>query len=269
MIFYPPAKINLGLHVLYKRDDGYHEIETCMVAIPWYDILEITLSEEFQFIQSGNVIASSLEENLCYKAYKALKLAYQFPNLRIHLRKQLPMGAGLGGGSADAAYVLKGINELCNLKISNEELRNIAATLGSDCPFFIENLPQLAKGRGELLSPLQFDLAGYWIKVINPGIHVSTKEAYDGVILNNERDQSISAILEKDIHLWKSELVNDFEKSVFKSHPQLENLKNELYKEGAVYAAMSGSGSTLFGLFEKVPNDFKYPEHFNVFIGLI
>ncbi len=267
MIFYPPAKINLGLHVLFKREDGYHEIETCMVAIPWYDILEITLSEEFQFIQSGNVIPSSLEDNLCFKGYKALKSNYSIPNLRIHLRKQLPMGAGLGGGSADAAYVLKGINELCDLKISNEELRTISATLGSDCPFFIENVPQLAKGRGELLSPLQLNLSGYWIKVINPGIHVSTKEAYEGVVLNNERNQSISAILEKDIHLWKSELVNDFEKSVFKSHPQLENLKNDLYQEGAVYAAMSGSGSTLFGLFENEPNDLKYPEYFNVFIG--
>ena len=228
MIFYPPAKINLGLHVLYKRDDGYHEIETCMVTIPWYDILEITFSDTFEFVQSGNVIPSSLEDNLCFKAYNALKSKYSIPNLRIHLRKQLPMGAGLGGGSADAAYVLKGINEICGLNISNNELRNIAAALGSDCPFFIENLPQLAKGRGELLSSLSLDLSGYWIKVINPGIHVSTKEAYDGVVLNNERNQSISAILEKDIDLWKSELVNDFEKSVFKRHPQLENLKKDI-----------------------------------------
>ncbi len=269
MIFYPPAKINLGLHVLHKRDDGYHEIETCMVTIPWFDILEITFSETFEFVQSGNVIPSSLEDNLCFKAYNALKSKYLIPNLRIHLRKQLPMGAGLGGGSADAAYVLKGINELCGFNISNDELRNIAAALGSDCPFFIENEPQLAKGRGELLSSLSLDLSGYWIKVINPGIHVSTKDAYDGVLLSNELKQSISAILEKDISLWKSELKNDFEKSVFKIHPQLENLKDELYGEGAVYAAMSGSGSTIFGIYNHQPKDVVYPEHFNVFIGLM
>jgi 4-diphosphocytidyl-2-C-methyl-D-erythritol kinase len=179
------------------------------------------------------------------------------------------MGAGLGGGSADAAYVLKGINELCGLNISNDELREIAATLGSDCPFFIEHIPQLAKGRGEVLSNMKLDFSGYWIKVINPGIHVSTKEAYDGVVLNNRSSQTISTILEKDIQLWKSELVNDFEKSVFKIHPQLEDIKNDLYHEGAVYAAMSGSGSTIFGLFENEPTDVKYPEHFNVFIGLM
>jgi 4-diphosphocytidyl-2-C-methyl-D-erythritol kinase len=267
MILYPPAKINLGLHVLFKRSDGYHEIETCMVAIPWFDILEITFADSFSFVQSGNVIPSSLSENLCYKAYEALKSKYPIPSLRIHLRKQLPMGAGLGGGSADAAYVLKGINEMCNLNLSNKELCAIAATLGSDCPFFIENLPQLAQGRGERLSQLDLNVAGYWIKVINPGIHVSTKEAYDGVVLNNERKTNIVETLKRDIKTWKTELVNDFEQSVFKRHPQLENIKNELYQEGAVYAAMSGSGSTLFGLFKNEPVKGEYPISYNVFIG--
>jgi 4-diphosphocytidyl-2-C-methyl-D-erythritol kinase len=267
MILYPPAKINLGLHVLFKRSDGYHEIETCMVAIPWFDILEITFADSFSFVQSGNVIPSSLSENLCYKAYEAIKVKYPISSLRIHLRKQLPMGAGLGGGSADAAYVLKGINEICNLKLSNIELCAIAATLGSDCPFFIENVPQLAKGRGERLSLVDLNLTGYWIKVINPGLHVSTKEAYYGIVLNNERNEGIDEILKRDINTWKSDLVNDFEKSVFKSHPQLENIKNKLYQEGAVYAAMSGSGSTLFGLFESEPQKGIYPNNYNVFIG--
>jgi 4-diphosphocytidyl-2-C-methyl-D-erythritol kinase len=267
MILYPPAKINLGLHVLFKRPDGYHEIETCMVPIPWFDILEITFADEFSFVQSGNVIPSSISENLCYRAYEAIKSKYPIPALRIHLRKQLPMGAGLGGGSADAAYVLKGINTICNLNLSDNELRDIASSLGSDCPFFIVNGPQLALGRGERLSNLDLNFSGYWIKVINPGIHVSTKEAYEGVILNNARKVAIADILQKDKVSWKSELVNDFENSVFKLYPLLEQIKTDLYAEGSIYAAMSGSGSTIFALFQTEPKKVEYPENYTVFIG--
>jgi len=252
MILYPPAKINLGLHVLFKRSDGYHEIETCMVAIPWFDILEITFADSFSFVQSGNVIPSSLSENLCYKAYEALKSKYPIPSLRIHLRKQLPMGAGLGGGSADAAYVLKGINEMCNLNLSNKELCAIAATLGSDCPFFIENTPKIIRGRGEILEPSSVSLQGSYLVLIHPGIHVGTKEAYAGVTPAAPKT-SLEEVL-ADRSRWKDELVNDFEKSVFQAHPEIAQIKSSLYQAGAYYASMSGSGSSVFGLFDEKPN---------------
>lgn len=252
MILYPPAKINLGLNILSKRDDGYHEIETCMVPIPFYDILEITLSETFEFFQSGLRIPGESGTNLCEKAFYKLKDAFQIPNVRIHLRKQIPMGAGLGGGSSDAAYVLKGLNELFDLKIEEKTLEEIAAELGSDCPFFIKNKAQIATGRGELLHEIPLHLVGKYLILLNPGIHVGTKEAYEGVVPKIPKIP-ISEIIQSPIENWQSTLKNQFEQHIFVKYPKIAELKQVLVDMGAVYASMSGSGSSLYGIFDEKP----------------
>ena len=253
MILFPPAKINLGLNVPFKREDGYHEIETCMYPIPFLDVLEILPAETFSFRQTGLVIPGNDADNLCVKAYNLMNAHYSIPPVYIHLRKEIPMGAGMGGGSADAAYVLKGLNEIFELEIAQEELELLAGELGSDCPFFIKNEAQIAKGRGEILSPCAVTLHGYFLKIINPGIHIGTKEAYAGIQFGT-LTKSIKEIVEGPISDWKSLLKNDFETNCFKSHPSLEELKTALYKEGAIYAAMSGSGSTMFGIFKHEPS---------------
>jgi 4-diphosphocytidyl-2-C-methyl-D-erythritol kinase len=253
MILFPPAKVNLGLNVLYKRNDGYHEIDTCMVPVPLCDILEIVPSETFQFVQSGLAVDSNEEHNLCVKAFRLLKKTVDFPNVYIHLRKQIPMGAGLGGGSSDAAYVLKGINELFKLNLTLETLEILAAQLGSDCPFFIQNIPQIAQGRGEILKPIALNLNGYFIKLINPGIHSNTAKAYQEMVFSDQKSH-IKDVLEGAVSNWKNTLTNDFEKSLFEQHPILLNIKNSLYLEGACYASMSGSGSTMYGLFKNLPS---------------
>lgn len=253
MILFPPAKINLGLNVQFKREDAYHELETCMVTVPVVDVLEILQAEQFSFQQSGLAIPGDLGENLCVRAYHLMVENFSIPPVYIHLRKEIPMGAGLGGGSSDAAYVLKGIKTLFDLDCSIEQLESLAAQLGSDCPFFIKNEAQIGKGRGELLSPCNVNLSGYFIKIVNPGIHISTKEAYAGIVFG-QHEKSIKEIVEGSIDKWKTELKNDFETQLFVVHPQLASIKERLYAEGAVYAAMSGSGSTLFGIFKTEPN---------------
>ena len=252
MILFPPAKINLGLHVLRKREDGYHDLDTCMVPIPLCDVLEILPSKQFEYHQTGLTIPGATDDNLCVKAYNLLKLEYNLPPVYMHLRKEIPMGAGLGGGSSDAAYVLTGLNTLFELKLSNSKLEEYAAKLGSDCPFFVKNEAQIARGRGEILSPCTLDLKGMYLKIINPGIHIGTKEAYSGVLPNAD-GASVSSLIEEPIESWKDQLKNDFEVSVFSSHSILKEIKEKLYDEGAIYAAMSGSGSTMFGIFKEKP----------------
>ena len=253
MILFPPAKINLGLNVLRKREDGYHDLDTCMVPIPLCDVLELLPSDEFEYHQTGLSIPGAADDNLCVKAYKLLKDDYNLPPVYMHLRKEIPMGAGLGGGSSDAAYVLTGLNTLFQLNIQTAKLEEYAARLGSDCAFFVKNEAQIAHGRGEILSPCPLDLLGMYIKIINPGIHVGTKEAYDGV-KPNPNARSVDEILSLDIEQWKGQLKNDFETSVFRNHPVLQEIKDKLYTEGAIYAAMSGSGSTMFGIYSTKPN---------------
>jgi 4-diphosphocytidyl-2-C-methyl-D-erythritol kinase len=252
MILFPPAKINLGLQILFKRNDGFHELETVMTPIPFNDILEIIPSETFEFKQTGLSIPGESKYNLCVKAYELMKKLYNIPPVLIHLRKIIPMGGGLGGGSSDAAYVLTGINTLFNLNISTKTLEEIASQLGSDCPFFVQNISQLAKGRGEELSPIDLILKGYYLKIINIGLHVGTKEAYEGAQFSSN-SRPVSEIIFQPISTWKNELQNDFEKTVFKIYPELETIKENLYSEGAIYSAMSGSGSTMFGIFESEP----------------
>lgn len=252
MILFPPAKINLGLNVLFKREDGYHELDTCMVPIPLFDVLEIVPAVEFSFHQTGIAILGDSSENLCVKAYNLMTENFSIQPVYIHLRKEIPMGAGLGGGSSDAAYVMKGINALFNLNCSIEKMVELAALLGSDCPFFIKNEPQIAKGRGEILSICNLNLQGYFLKIVNPGIHIGTKEAYDGIELGKE-STSVQNVVENSITNWKNELKNDFEVRAFKTYPILDEIKEKLYAEGAIYAAMSGSGSTLFGIYQSEP----------------
>ncbi len=252
MILFPPAKINLGLNVLFKRIDGYHELDTCMLPIPFTDVLELLPSKEFSFTQTGNALPGLLEYNLCVKAYKLMVDKFDIQPLYIHLRKEIPSGAGLGGGSADAAFVIKGINDLYQLNCSIEQLQNLASTLGSDCPFFINNQAQIAKGRGEILSSCNLNLAGYYLKIINPGIHIGTKEAYDGIVFN-ENNLSVKEIVEGPVLSWRDNLKNDFETTAFSNYPVLEGIHKQLYSEGAIYASMSGSGSTMYGIFWDEP----------------
>jgi 4-diphosphocytidyl-2-C-methyl-D-erythritol kinase len=265
MIIFAPAKINLGLNVLFKRPDGYHELDTCMLPVPLYDVLELLKSEKFEFYQTGIVVPGSSEDNLCIKAYQLLKNEFDLPPVYMHLRKEIPMGAGLGGGSSDASHVLKGLNELFELGLSIQELEDRSAKLGSDCPVFIQNKAQIAQGRGEVLKPCKVDLSGYWIKLIHPGIHVGTKEAYAGIVFS-DNNKSVQTIVEGPIEEWKSGLKNDFETSVFALHPALAKVKTDLYQEGAVFAAMSGSGSTVFGIFRDEPQSTNLTAGYSEFI---
>lgn len=248
MINFPTCKINLGLHILKRRDDGYHDVETAMLELPFNDVLEFVESEPATFTTSGLEIPGS--GNLVLDAEKLFRKYRVFPNLAFHLHKLIPMGGGLGGGSSDAAFALKMIRDKYAPGIPNEVLKVMAAEIGSDCAFFIDGGLQFATGRGEVLSPLTIDLKNKWVVLVNLGIHVSTKEAYEGVIPNSNRIP-LKEILAKPIYHWKDELVNDFETSVFRKYPELEIVKNDLYRHGAVYASMTGSGSTLFGIFEE------------------
>lgn len=260
MILFPPAKINLGLNILRKREDGFHEIESGMIAIPLFDALEILPADSFSFQQFGIIIDSDPEDNLCVKAYRLLESNYGISPVNIQLVKRIPMGAGLGGGSADASYVLRGLSDLFNLAISDDRLRELAAQLGSDCAFFISDQPQIAKGRGELLEPADVDLSGYWIKLINPGIHISTAEAYANVQFSLS-EEPLHALLKRPMDEWKHSVENGFEASIFPMHPELAEIKAKLYDEGAIYASMSGSGSTLFGIFKSRPEKM-HPTYF-------
>ena len=269
MILYPPAKINLGLHVLYKRSDGFHEIESVMYPLPFYDVLEILPAQKNSFQQSGIIFADTNEKNLCEKAVDLMQSKFNTPPVSIHLRKQIPVGAGLGGGSADAAYVILALNQLFSLGLSNLEMEEIAATLGSDCPFFIQNKVRMVSGRGEILSDVDCDLSEYFLVLLNPKIHISTKEAYSKV-LPKENELNIASILQENISTWQSTVKNDFESPICKQYPLIQECLDQLKKAGAIYAAMSGSGSTVFGIFPS--SDYKLPtflSEFIVFQGLL
>lgn len=266
MIRFPNAKINLGLHITGKRKDGYHEIDTCMFPIPLYDALEMILDQKTTFTSTGLEIPGSEKDNLIFKALKLLRKDFnELPHLNIHLHKNIPMGAGLGGGSADAAFALSMMNNLFDLLLEDWFLEDYAAQLGSDCPFFIENTPKIATGRGEILEPVEVDLSGKHLLLINPNIHIGTKEAYAGVSPKTSSIDLKEVIAERS--RWKDELVNDFEASIFPQYPEIASIKSQLYEMGAFYAAMSGSGSTVFGLFDKKPEKGNWKKGYFVFEG--
>ena len=264
MIIFPNSKINLGLHILNKREDGFHNLETVFYTLPLKDALEIIRNEEQDagevvFLNSGNLIEGDTQNNLCIKAYHLLKKDYPLlPAIQMHLHKTIPMGAGLGGGSSNAAFALKLLNDKFQLGLSTQQLIDYALQLGSDCPFFILNKPCFATSRGELIEPVVLDLSSYQFAIVNPGIHVSTSWAFANLRPDNEKNVDASgrlerpdlrAILQQPIHAWKDQLINEFEEPVCKQYPEIANIKQQLYDAGAIYASMTGSGSTVFGLF--------------------
>jgi len=255
MVVFPHCKINLGLQVISKRDDGYHNIETCFYPVPWTDILEIIKAEAFAFSCSGISIPGKEEDNLCVKAYQLLRNDFGLSPVHIHLHKVIPTGAGLGGGSSDAAFALRALNSIFNLKLSVQQLREYASRLGSDCSFFIEDKPMLGTGRGEELSPASVILKGLFLVLVKPEIHISTAEAYAG-IKPQQPTSSLQEIFALPVTKWKNVLINDFEKSVFEKHPAIQSLKKSLYQHGAIYSSMSGSGASVFGIFSS-PVDLK------------
>lgn len=268
MISFPNAKINLGLHITSKRKDGYHDIETCMVPIPLYDALEMVVDKKTVFETTGLSIPGEEKDNLILKALKLLRKDFNdIPHVHIHLHKNIPMGAGLGGGSADAAFALTQVNQLFELYLEDWFLEDYAAELGSDCPFFIQNTPKIATGRGEILESVDVTLKGDYIVLVKPPVHIGTKEAYAGVKPQAPKN-TLKEIL-KDKSSWRELLVNDFEASIFPQYPELAKIKAKLYEMGAYYAAMSGSGSTVFGLFSEAPVKGDWPTEYFVFEGLV
>ncbi len=250
MICFPNAKINLGLNIVSKREDGYHNIETIFYPIELKDVLEIVPAKNTKgtFVQSGIPVDGNPNNNLVIKASNLLKNTFKIPEIDIYLRKNIPFGAGLGGGSADAAFMIKLLNDYAELNMSSQQMEDFAAQLGADCPFFIENKPVFAEGIGNIFSPVEVSLSSYHIDVIKPDIHVSTQEAYSRV-RPQKPEKSIKEIISEPIETWKDQLINDFEYSVFEKHPEINDLKKQMYDKGAVYASMSGSGSSVFGIF--------------------
>lgn len=250
MILFPNAKINLGLDILRKRPDGYHDIETVMVPIGWRDVLEIVPSRdgETSLTVSGREVACPPEKNLVMKAFRALDKLVGLPPVEIFLRKIIPDGAGLGGGSADASFTLVGLNRLFSLGLSDEDLAGVAATLGADCPFFIYNRPMLATGTGTELRPVDVNLAGLWLVVVKPPVGIPTATAYASVTPHIPQT-SLAERISLGVGEWQGRVVNDFEDSVFPAYPAVADVKRRLMEAGAVYTSMSGSGSAVFGLF--------------------
>lgn len=254
MISFPNCKINLGLYVTAKRTDGYHDLETVFFPVPLNDILEFIPSSTESFHTSGIPVLGNASDNLCLKAYGLMKQQHpELPPLSIHLHKVIPMGAGLGGGSADGAFMLSMLNSYFSLGHSEEELIQMALMLGSDCPFFIINQPAHALGRGEVLTRIRLSLKGLYLSIVNPGIHVSTAEAFRGVTPRPTTTDLKNRLLEP-VETWKEWLGNDFETGVFALHPAIRQVKQKLYDAGAAYASMSGSGSTVYGIFRQKPS---------------
>lgn len=259
MILHPHAKINLGLRILRRRPDGYHDIESCMLPIGWADQLAVEIAAEAtedSYEIAGLAGELPIERNLVYKAVQLLRAQHpEIPPLQLKLEKLIPTEAGLGGGSADAAYTLLAINELCRLDLSTAQLEAMAGELGSDCPFFIQSRPVLVTGRGERLTPLTMPstLLGKWLLIVKPPIGMSTAEAYRQVTRHPEAEGKLTALLEQPIGQWRELIVNDFESVVFAHYPELAALRDTLYRHGALYAAMSGSGTAIYGIFDDNP----------------
>ena len=255
MICFPNAKINLGLNIVSKRPDGYHNIETIFYPIPVKEALEIVPAETDRFHATGIAVDAPPEKNLVIRALHALRKVREVPPLEIHLLKAIPFGAGLGGGSADAAFMLRLVNDCCRLGLTPEELEAIAAPIGADCPFFIRNQPVFATGTGNCFESINLSLKGYHLCLVKPEVAVSTAEAY-AQVTPCAPDRSLKEIIQLPVDQWKEAMVNDFEVSVFPRHPLIGQIKEKLYDAGALYAAMSGSGSSVFGLFTQ-PTDLK------------
>ena len=271
MITFPHCKINLGLHITGKRPDGFHSLESVFLKVPLHDVLEVTEQKEsdgdsaWSFESSGIAFPGDASSNLVIKAYEVLKDLFSLPPVKIFLHKIIPMGAGLGGGSSDGAFMLKLLNRKFGLNIPASELMELAVKLGSDCPFFIDDDSAYVTGRGEVTEPFPVNLKDYFIVLVNPGIHVGTAEAF-GMIKPQSNRPDIRRILEKDIQEWKDDLINDFEKPVANKYPEIMRIKQRLHDAGALYSSMTGSGSTVFGIFKDKPDLNIFPENYFVWV---
>ena len=273
MIVYPNAKINLGLNVINKRTDGYHNLNTIFYPVPLCDAIEFVLANDgvTSFSSSGIPVGGSSEDNLIMKAYHLINRHHKLPALKIHLHKVIPMGAGLGGGSSDAAFFLSTLNSFFNLNLSEEALADMARILGADCAFFIYNSPCLATNRGDRFNFLEERLKNKFLIIVKPDVHVSTAEAYNGVLPFVPAFSNESVYLNEPLVNWEGKMINDFEKSVFIKFPEIKLVKEKLYSLGALYASMSGSGSSVFGIFEDEINiDLKlFPTSYFIWKGLL
>lgn len=256
MLEFPNAKINIGLNIIRKRPDGFHDLESLFYPIGMCDILEFIPASTppdhsvFSFENTGIVLTDPVEKNLCVKAYRLVKKKYPLPSLQIHLHKVIPPGAGLGGGSSNGAFMIRMLSAAFDLGMTPHEMEEMAGTLGSDCPFFIRNQPAFATGRGNNLAPARPILSGYHIVVVHPGIHINTSEAYTKATPEESGKQLFESI-KLPIHEWKQAIWNDFEEHIVNDYPEIGKLKEALYRSGALYSSLSGSGSAVYGIFEK------------------
>ena len=250
MILYPNAKINLGLNIVARRPDGYHDIETIFYPIPLQDALEVKAADHFSFRLSGNQLDCAAGDNLVIRVLKMIEADYKLPELDIHLFKHIPSGAGLGGGSSDAAFMMRLLNEQFSLGMTDDEMEQRLATLGADCPFFVRNRPVFATGIGNVFTPIALDLSGWTLVLVKPDVHVSTRDAY-ATVQPARPALSLTEIAQRPVEEWQQLMHNDFEASVFPRYPEIAAIKDLLQDQGAVYAAMSGSGSAVYGLFRQ------------------
>ena len=249
MITFPNAKINIGLNIVSRRTDGYHNLETVFYPLLIKDALEIIEADEMDFKASGIPIPGYANENLCLKAYDLLRQDFKLPNIHIHLYKIIPIGAGLGGGSANAAFFIKMVNQKFSLGLTDEDMQAYCRLLGADCAFFIENKPVFAFEKGDVFKPVSIDLSAYNMVLVMPPVHVSTADAYRGVVPRLP-SQSLEDLVKLPINQWQGKIKNDFEEHIFKAHPQIRRVKASLIEAGAEFALMSGSGASVFGIFK-------------------
>ena len=264
VLFFSNCKINLGLHITGKRPDGYHDLETIFYPLPLYDVLELLPAETTSLHLYGLPIPGNKDNNIVLKAYQLLKRDFPaLPALQLHLLKNIPAGAGLGAGSANGAIALTALNTYCKLGLSQKQLLKYALTLGSDCSFFIINQPCYATGRGEELFPITLDLKQYTLVIVNPGIHISTPWAFSHLAPSSPV-QSLRIIEQLPVNQWEKDITNDFEAVIFTEYPEIKAIKEQLLHQGALFALMTGTGSTVFGLFEKDAQPFDFPENYFV-----
>lgn len=267
MITFPSAKINIGLNITGRRTDGYHNLETIFYPIKIKDALEIIEAPEMSFETSGNEIPGHANENLCLQAYDLMRKDFDLPNINIHLHKQIPVGAGLGGGSADAVFFIKLISQKFELGLTTEKMQEYCKKLGADCAFFVENKAVFAFGRGDEFENIDLDLSTYFMALVMPPVHVSTSEAYRGV-KPKEPQQSLKELIKLPVDEWQGKITNDFENHILKNHPLIRGVKATLLEAGALFTLMSGTGASVYGIFKK-PTDLSFLQKDNlIFSGI-
>jgi len=262
MIDFPNAKINIGLNITDKRPDGFHNIETIFYPISLSDILEVQILAEAgktEVINTGIAIDAPSEKNLTYQAFRALQQMHFIPEIKLHLHKIIPFGSGLGGGSSDAAFTLTLLNKLFSLELQEDQLKRHAEKLGADCAFFLNNTPQYAFEKGDQMIATNFSLKGYYLLLVVPNISISTKFAYQGVSPQKSTASLKQNIEELKVESWKNYIKNDFEEHIFSHYPELKMIKEQLYNAGALYASLSGSGSSIYGIFKSKPPAVDFP----------